>query len=302
MRVGFIGIGNMGSPMAGNLVKKGFDVAIFDVDAERMARFAQEYGCRLAGKLLDLAVNDVIVTMLPTGHIVRQVLLDGAEGGLAGALKPGTIVIDMSSSEPLGTQELGTELAKRQLVLIDAPVSGGVQRAQTGKLTIMIGANDAAAVERVKPVLLGMGESLFETGPLGSGHAIKALNNYVAAACFAATAEAVLIGERFGLDPATMVDIMNLSTGRNFMTEMAMKDQVLNQRFASGFSVGLLAKDVKIAADLGEGVGLDAPLSRLVADRWAAARDRLGPSRDHMEAFLIWKENLKSSPRPAAQR
>jgi 3-hydroxyisobutyrate dehydrogenase len=86
------------------------------------------------------------------------------------------------------------------------------------------------------------------------------------------------------------------------MTEMAMKAQVLNQRFASGFSVGLLAKDVKIAADLGEGVGLDAPLSRLVADRWAAARDRLGPSRDHMEAFLIWKENLKSSPRTAAQR
>jgi 3-hydroxyisobutyrate dehydrogenase len=301
MRVGFIGIGNMGSLMAGNLVKKGFDVAIFDVNPERMTRFAQEYGCRVAGKLLDLAVNDVIVTMLPTGHIVRQVLLEGAEGGLAGALKPGTIVIDMSSSEPLGTQELGTELAKRQLVLIDAPVSGGVQRAQTGKLTIMIGANDAAAVERVKPVLLGMGERLFETGPLGCGHAMKALNNYVAAACFAATAEAILIGERLGLDPATMVDIMNLSTGRNFMTEMGMKDQVLNQRFASGFSVGLLAKDVKIAADLGEGVGLDAPLSRLVADRWAAARDRLGPSRDHMEAFLIWKQNLKSPPRTAAQ-
>ena len=224
------------------------------------ARFAREYDCRLASKLLDLAVNDVIVTMLPTGHIVRQVLLDGAEGGLAGALKPGTIVIDMSSSEPLGTQKLGTELAKRQLVLIDAPVSGGVQRAQTGKLTIMIGANDAAAVERVKPVLLGMGERLFETGPLGCGHAMKALNNYVAAACFAATAEAILIGERFGLDPATIVDIMNVSTGRNFQTETAMKDQVLNQRFASGFSVGLLAKDVKIAADLGEGVGVGRPL------------------------------------------
>ncbi len=294
MRVGFIGIGNMGSLMAGNLVKKGFDVAIFDVDAERMARFGQEYGCRLAGKLLDLAVNDVIVTMLPTGQIVRQVLLGGAKGGLAGALKPGTIVIDMSSSEPLGTQKLGAALAKRQLVLIDAPVSGGVARAQTGKLTIMIGANDAAAVERVRPLLLGMGESLFQTGPLGSGHAIKALNNFVAATCFAATAEAILIGERFGLDPATIVDIMNLSTGRNFMTETAMKDQVLNQRFASGFSVGLLAKDVKIAADLGEGVGMDAPVLKLVADRWAAARDRLGPSRDHMEAFLIWKQNLNS--------
>ena len=195
MRVGFIGIGNMGSLMAGNLVKKGFDVAIFDVDAERMARFGQEYGCRLAGKLLDLAVNDVIVTMLPTGQIVRQVLLGGAKGGLAGALKPGTIVIDMSSSEPLGTQKLGAALAKRQLVLIDAPVSGGVARAQTGKLTIMIGANDAAAVERVRPLLLGMGESLFQTGPLGSGHAIKALNNFVAATCFAATAEAIPIGE-----------------------------------------------------------------------------------------------------------
>ena len=137
-----------------------------------------------------------------------------------------------------------------------------------------------------------MGKQLFETGPLGSGHAMKALNNYIAAAGYTAVAEALLIGQRFGLDQNVMVDILNVSTGRNFTTEVMIKEHVLGGKFATGFALGLMAKDVRIAADLGEAVGLDAPVSRLVRERWAAARDKLGASRDTSEAILGWKDDL----------
>jgi 3-hydroxyisobutyrate dehydrogenase len=137
-----------------------------------------------------------------------------------------------------------------------------------------------------------MGKQLFETGPLGSGHAMKALNNYIAAAGYTAVAEALLIGQRFGLDQNVMVDILNVSTGRNFTTEVMIKEHVLGGKFATGFALGLMAKDVRIAADLGEAVGLDAPVSRLVRERWAAARDKLGATRDTSEAILGWKDDL----------
>jgi 3-hydroxyisobutyrate dehydrogenase len=157
----------------------------------------------------------------------------------------------------------------------------------------MIGANDRGAVERAKPVLLCMGDQLFETGPLGSGHAMKSLNNFIAAACYAASAEALAIGRRFGLDETKMLEIINVSTGRNFNTEVVMKEHIVGRKFSTGFALGLLAKDVKIAADLARDVHFDAPVVQLVCDRWAFARDRLGPARDNSEAILSWDETFK---------
>jgi 3-hydroxyisobutyrate dehydrogenase len=292
MRVGFIGIGNMGWPMAANLVKKGFDLTVYDVQPERAASFSAQHGSRAAGALEELAASEAIITMLPTGPIVRQVLAGNGGDGLMRALRPGAIVIDMSSSEPIGTRELGQALAAKNIILIDAPVSGGVPRAVAGTLAIMIGSNDPAAVERIKPLLLAMGERLFETGTLGCGHAMKALNNYVAGATFAATSEALLIGRQFGLDQATMVEILNVSTGHSFHTNGLLQQHVLGRQFATGFTVGLLAKDVKTAADLSQGLALDAPLLRLVEERWAFARDVLGTARDHTEAILAWDQVL----------
>ena len=292
MKVGFIGIGAMGGPMVANVVKAGHEVTIYDTDAARAANLAAETGAKAAAKLADLAANEAIVTMLPTGQIVRSVFLEADGGALGKALKPGTLVIDMSSSEPVGTQELGAELAKTGAVLIDAPVSGGVARAVTGELTIMIGGDDKAAIERAKPLLLSMGKRLFDTGPLGSGHAMKALNNFTAAAAYTATAEAMLIGKRFGLDQAVMVAIMDVSTGHNFHTQHTMKDHVIGEKYATGFALGLLAKDVKIASDLGKAVGIDAPVSRLVTDRLAQARDELGATKDNSVAILAWDKDL----------
>ena len=228
--IGFIGIGNMGWPQAANLARAGRQVVAFDADPSRAERFAAENGTRWAKSLAELgAAVDVVVTMLPTGQIVRSVMIEMEGGGLARSLRPGALLIDMSSSDPIGTRELGEALAKYRIAVVDAPVSGGTRGAKEGTLTIMIGGDDKAAIARAKPILETMGKRLFDTGPLGSGHAMKALNNYVAATGFAAASEALIVGERFGLDPKVMVDIMNVSTGRNFSTENTIKGQVLTR-------------------------------------------------------------------------
>jgi 3-hydroxyisobutyrate dehydrogenase len=290
--VGFIGIGNMGWPMAANIAKAGHDVAVFDLNRERVSRFVAEHKCRAASSVGEIAQNDLVITMLPTSQHVHDALLSDENGAFAKSLRPGTIVIDMSSSDPVATRKLGPELARHGAILLDAPVSGAVPRAITGKLAIMLGGNDKDAIARAKPLLSAMGDRIFETGPLGSGHAMKALNNYIAAAGYTAVVEGLMIGEKFGLDQSVMVDILNASTGRNFTTENMIKQQILSGQFATGFALGLMAKDVKIAADLGEAVRLDAPMSRLIRERWAAARDRLGATRDTSEAMLAWRDSL----------
>lgn len=289
MKIGFIGIGKMGTPMAANLVKAGYTVTVYHPEKRRGAAFVAAFGGDSTDALGGLADSDTVVTMLPTGQVVREVLLGSAGAGLAASLKPGATVVDMSSSEPTGTRELGQVLAQRNIRLIDAPVSGGVQRAQGANLTIMYGCDDGAVFSAVESVLRAIGDRLFRTGGLGSGHAMKALNNYVAAAAFAATSEALALGEKFGLDGNTMVDILNVSTGRNFFTEVVVKEHVIGGKFASGFSVGLLAKDVKIAADLSEVLHHEAPVLRLVSQRWALARDILGPHQDNTQAHVAWK-------------
>jgi len=134
-----------------------------------------------------------------------------------------------------------------------------------------------------------MGNRLFETGGCGSGHACKALNNLLGATAFAATSEAVLIAERFGLDPAVLVDILNVSTGKSFISEVVMKEHVLERKYATGFKMGLMAKDVQIAADLAAAVGLAAPVTQLVNQRWQQALEQQGFDADNTEAIKFWQ-------------
>jgi 3-hydroxyisobutyrate dehydrogenase len=288
VNVAFIGVGAMGAPMAACIARAHHALTVYDSVRERATQVATEYGSRIADALDGLAAADFVVTMLPTGQIVRDLYL---REGLAQKLRAGTVAIDMSSSDPVGTRALGAALAASGISLIDAPVSGGVPRAAQGTLTIMIGGDDPAAIERARPLLRAMGDRLFDTGGLGSGHAMKALNNFVAAAGFAACAEALLAGQRFGLDPGRMVEILNVSTGRSFLTDLVLREHVVEGKFATGFQLGLLAKDVRIAADLAHELRLDAPLVRLVSQRFEAARDALGYTRDHTEAIKAWDQN-----------
>ena len=295
--IGFVGLGNMGVPMARNLAAAGFSLVLRDLDPARQEQVAAELAAAAADAPAGFAGVEAVITMLPTSREVQDVLL---EWGLAEALPAGAVVVDMSSSSPTVTRELGPLLAERGLALVDAPVSGGVPRAETGTLTIMIGGDDEAAIERVQPVLEAMGERLFRTGPLGSGHATKALNNYVAAACYTAAAEAVLVGARFGLDPARLVEVLNTSTGRSFQTETNFPGNVLERRFASGFALGLLAKDVGIAADLAEAIGIEAPLCELTSRLWREAQEGEGATADHTAAIRHWEKlNGFELPKPS---
>ncbi len=293
--IGFIGIGNMGRPMATNLAKGGYQVVAYDADGKRAAQFARDAGAKSAATLAALGAEvDAIVTMLPTGKEVRACLLETEGGALAANLPRGALVIDMSSADPVGTRQTYADLAKRGLALVDAPVSGGVPRATDGSLAIMIG-GDAAAVAAAKPVLAKMGTRLFEVGDPGNGHAMKALNNFVAGTGFIAVAEAVLVGKSFGLDPSVMIDVMNVSTGKNFNTENVVKQHVISRQFASGFALGLLAKDVKIAADLAAAIEVESPLSRLSAALLGEARDRVGAEKDHTLAYTYWESRDKKA-------
>ena len=286
--VGFVGLGKMGWPMARNLAAAGHPLTVHDADPGLQASFAAEHGCDAAAEPGAFAAAEVVVTMLPDDAAVRDAVLD-RQGGIAPALAPGSVVVDMSSSSPEATRALGRRLAELGLGLVDSPVSGGVVRAEEGTLTLMVGGGDEE-VERVRPVLEVLGERLFRTGALGTGHAMKALNNLVGGTTYAVVVEALAIGERYGLDPRTMIEVLNASTGRSFNTEHVVKDHVLTGTYGTGFALGLLAKDVGIAAALAAALEVDAPLADLVSSRLAEAAAGLGPAADHSEAHKVWWE------------
>ena len=279
--VGFVGIGAMGWPMAANLVKAGFVVRVFDARGAEAQRFAQEVGGEAAPSLRELALSaDIVITMLPTSRIVGAVLFDA--GGLAAGLRAGAVVIDMSSGVPTETAALAQRLGNQGVELIDAPVSGGVRKAVTGELAIIVGGASTVAA-RVQPVLRAMGKSITRAGDVGCGQAMKALNNLVSAGGFLIGIEALLIGKKFGLDPAVMVDILNASTGMNNSTLNKFKQFVLSGSYASGFALDLMVKDIGIALDVAKDVYVDAPFAALCREIWAAAQADLGAGHDHTE-------------------
>ncbi len=291
-RVGFIGLGRMGRPMAARLVDAGFAVTGFDIDQVAAARFAAESGAPTAASLAGLGGHtDVVITMLPNGSVVRDALLGTAAApGVVDALAPGSVVIDMSSSAPTGTRRLGEILTARSIDFLDAPVSGGVPRAKAGALAIMAG-GERGTIERCRPLFEAMGQQIFATGPLGSGHAMKALNNLVSAAGLLASAEALLIGRRFGLDPEAMIDVFNASTARNNSTENKFRQFVFSRRFSSGFALELMVKDLAIALDLADATHTPASFSALCRELWSKAEAALAAGADHT-AVVQWLETL----------
>lgn len=288
--IGFVGIGNMGWPMAANLVRAGFTVNVNDARREVANNFVQQVGGFMPDSLRELgARSNVVITMLPTSGLVASVLADTEEAVLSG-LKPGSLVIDMTSGEPSVTRRLAEQVAALGGVMIDAPVSGGVPRAKTGELAIMVGGDDEA-VERAMPVLKAMGTSIMRCGGIGAGQAMKALNNLVSTGGFLIGIEALLIGQRFGLDPALMVDVLNASTGMNNSTQKKFKQYVLSRSFDSGFSLDLLAKDLSIALGVGRETGTPTPFSALCKELVAGAQAMLGPGQDHT-ALTKFSEQL----------
>ena len=275
-KVGFVGIGNMGWPMAANLVKAGFEVTVCDVVPGRADAFAAETGGKAAATPADAASGaDAVVTIVPTSKQVAE-----AVEAMLPALTKGMLVIDMTSGQPGRTREIAAGLAAKGVAMIDCPVSGGVPRAKTGQLAIMAGGEEAD-LDRADAVLKAMGTSIHRCGPIGAGQAMKALNNLVSAGGYLIGIEALLIGQRFGLDPAKMVDVLNASTGMNNSTQKKFKEYVLSRRFDAGFGLDLMVKDLSIALEVGRETTTPTPFSALCREMWASAAALLGPGADH---------------------
>jgi len=276
--IGFVGLGAMGWPMASCLLKAGHAVAPFDVRKEQVDRFLAEVGGTRVASLAELGkVADIVITILPTSAIVGKVLFDA--NGVAGTLRKGAVVIDMTSGIPGDTVRFAEKLAAQGVTMFDAPVSGGVARAKTGQLTIMAG-GDPAAIDAAQGLLSAMG-SVIRTGKTGSGHAMKALNNLVSAGGFLIGIEAMLIGAKFGINEGTMVDILNVSTGMNNSTQKKFRQFVMSRKFDSGFSLELMVKDLSIAMEVARSGGVSAPFASLCREMWAGASALLGPGADH---------------------
>lgn len=275
-RIAFAGIGNMGWPMAANLVKARFDVTVCDVVPGRAASFATETGAKAAATPAEAASGaDCVVMIVPTSKQVGE-----AVEAMLPSLKPGMLVIDMTSGQPGRTREISAMLAGHGVAMIDCPVSGGVPRAKSGQLAIMVG-GPAAEIDRAEPVLKAMGTSIYRCGDIGAGQAMKALNNLVSAGGYLIGIEALLIGQRFGLDPTTMVDVLNASSGMNNSTQKKFKEYVLSRRFDAGFGLDLMVKDLSIALEVGRETTTPAPFSALCREMWLAASTSLGPGVDH---------------------
>ncbi len=287
--LGFCGLGAMGYPMASRLAARGYALTVFDLDASRMKRFASDHSAAAAAAAIDLAHCDTVITMVPDSDAVESAVLGGAGvPGFAPAMSPGSVVMDMSSSDPLRTRALAQRLAGMGLHLIDAPVSGGVKRAVTGQLAIMAG-GEPGMIERCRPVLEVLGSSIFIVGAAGAGHAVKALNNYVSAAGLVATVEALRAGEAFGLDPGVVTEVFNASTGRNNTTENKVTQYMLSSAYNSGFSLRLMRKDIRTARELGRALGLDMTLGTTCLGLWDAAGERDGAA-DHTEMYRLIPE------------
>jgi 3-hydroxyisobutyrate dehydrogenase len=283
--IAFIGLGMMGRPMAARLVEAGFRLRVYDISQKAVSDFVGGHPTALATASPKAAAQgaDALITMLPDGKIVRQALLEGRDAAREG-LAAGALVIDMSSSNPVDTQKLARDLAALGVALLDAPVSGGVRRAVDGSLSIMVGGS-AADLERARPAFAAMGRTVTLCGPAGAGHALKALNNYLSAAGLVAMCEAIVVGEAFGLDPGTMVDVFNSSTGKSNATEVKGRQFVVPRNFAAGFTTALMAKDLRTAGEVASHLALRMPMLEQAVAYWHDADCRLGAGADHTEIF-----------------
>ena len=276
--IGFIGLGAMGSVMAPLIVKSGCNVLGYDIKT----KIDKSSGVKQVEDINDFSGLDVIIFMLPNGRVVSEMAIKLLEMNLK------SVFIDMSSSDPRETQELGKKLKNKGVKFLDAPVSGGVARAITGDLMIMAG-GDEKLLEEVSDLLSVMGKVQF-AGPLGSGHAIKALNNYVSAAGLISSFEALATARSFGIEPENFLKIINGATGKNNTTEVKLDKFVISEKFNSGFALDLMVKDVTIANSLIRDISSNKPLSNDVLSHLSEALRTLEGNPDHTEVYKVIKK------------
>jgi len=284
MRIAFLGLGAIGAPMAAHLARR-HTLTVWNRTASRATEFAARHGARAAATPRE-AVRDaeIAVTCLPTSREVES-LLDGPEGMLAG-LPKGSVLLDCTSGDPATSRRIAARLAERGVGFADAPVSGGTNGAEAGTLTVMVGA-DAATFERVKPVLAAFGKRIEHLGAVGTGHAMKAVNNGLLALNILAVGEALAVLAKAGVSPRAAVEVLNASSGRSFVSETLVPDRVLTGLWPNTFRLALLEKDAAIARDLLRETGVEGPVLELASTLFHRARAALGEQADYLEAIKL---------------
>ena len=276
--IGFVGTGAMGTPMAQNLLKAGYPLVVYDLKDKAVEALAKA-GAEKVFSARELASrSSVVITMLPASPDVEAAVL-GPEGVIEGA-RPGDIVIDMSSSYPTSTKMICEHLAVRGIRMLDAPVSGGTNGARDGTLAIMVGGAEKD-YEECRPILEAMGQSIYHLGKIGAGHTVKALNNLCSACSMVITSEALIAAKRLGLAPEKVIDAINSGTGRSWSSQFKFPTFVLNDKFNSGFSIGLMNKDLEIATRLGRELNVPMFVGELVQQLYNQAVGRGGGDECH---------------------
>jgi 3-hydroxyisobutyrate dehydrogenase len=280
----FLGLGAIGRPMAARLARGG-PLTVWNRTAERAEEFAREHGAAHAPTPREAAAGaDVVITCLPTSREV-EALLDGPDGLLAG-LGRGALLLDCTSGDPTSSRRIAARLAERGVAFADAPVSGGTNGAEAGTLTIMVG-GDEATFERARPILALMGSRIAHLGPVGAGHAVKAVNNALLAVNILAVGEGLAALVKAGVPARAALDVLNVSSGRSFVSETLVPERVLTGAWPRTFRLALLQKDVGIATALLEETGVEGPVLDLAGELFTRARTALGESADYLEAIRL---------------
>ncbi|MCU0647938.1 MAG: NAD(P)-dependent oxidoreductase [Gemmatimonadaceae bacterium] len=297
-RVAFLGLGAIGSPMARHLATAPSALVVWNRTAQRAEAFAAAHGVTAARSPADAVRGaTVVITCLPTSKEVEALL--GGPGGILEGIGAGTVFVDCTSGDPETSARIATRLGAVGVSFLDAPVSGGTSGAEAGTLTVMVG-GDAGVLDQVRPVLQRFGQKIVHCGPVGAGHALKAVNNAMLATHIWATAEGLAVAAKAGVDPAVALEVINASSGRSNASMNLFPERVLSRAFPRTFRLALLDKDVGIAADVARAARVPAPLLQLTAELFRLAHDALGDAADHVEAVKVVEQWAHQELAPSA--
>lgn len=285
MRVAFLGLGAIGTPMAAHLSRAPFELTVWNRTAQKAEAFAREQGARVATSPADAARGaEVVITCLPSSREVESIL--GASDGIEAGIESGALFIDCTSGDPASSQRIAERLKSKNVAFVDAPVSGGVKGAIAGTLTVMCGGS-ASAIDRAMPVLEAFGKKIVRCGEIGAGDAVKAMNQALLAIHIWSAGEALTALAKLGVDASTALDVINGSSGRSNSSENLFPERVLGRKYPRTFKLALLDKDVGIARQIIDENGLESPFIELAAKLFNEAHNELGEEADHVEAVRI---------------
>jgi 3-hydroxyisobutyrate dehydrogenase-like beta-hydroxyacid dehydrogenase len=293
--LGFVGLGNMGGPMANRLLDAGHRLVVYDIRDEAMAPLVRRGAGQADSSRAIADAADIVFFSLPEPHDVRGEAI-GAKGVIAG--QRAKILVDLSTTGRRTTIEVANALARKQIAMIDAPVSGGIAGAVKGTLAVMA-SGGAAPLAHVTPILEIFGR-LFVVGDRpGMAQVMKLANNLLSATALAITTEAIVMGVKAGLDPKLMIDVINSGTGRNTATETKFPQAILTRRFAYGFTTGLMNKDVRLCLEEAEALHTPMLVGEAVRAMWQAAETELGAQSDYTEIVRCLEKRVGVEIKPA---